>query len=290
MKIAKAHYWDDLSTQDLFQLQDLISETRLNQVFYPVPEMKPGMGFFGGWVNHDSHPLHPNHIQPIATPVTHGPGLLGLVHIDREPEREEQAERERQAEREQQSRRVSEHWKAIESNMVFQLLKADANFKKAHTVFKQKQSAKKGHDLYTHPFAEFRFLETVASTAGFFILTDGKAFNWPTPDKKAIGKALGHAWAILDTFDKNGVKLADNAKHYNLKALLSELADYLEVQHKSGRAAWGGKNRPYRVLIQTLANSLRRHFGEVSPEIVLSLAAMVDCPFSQRTIAAQLSR
>ena len=88
-------------------------------------------------------------------------------------------------------------------------------------------------------------------------------------------------------------KMASNCpiikKQNSLKALLTELADQLDVQYKSERAAWGGKNRPYRVLIETLANALRRHFGEVSPAIVLSLAAMVGCPLSERTINNQLN-
>lgn len=292
--MPKAYSWGDLSSQDLIQLLDLVSEERLNEVFYPVPETKPGMGVFGGWKNHSSHPLHPDYIQPVAW-VDEGLGLLSFMVIDHEAERERQAERhrqterERQAERELQAERVGKHWQAIKSKRAFQLLEADANFKKARAVFRRKQNATEGDDLYANPFAEFRFIDSVSATAGWFLLTDGTAFNWPVPDKKAIGKARGHAWAMLDTFDKDGVKLPGYQKQFSLKALLSELADQLDVQYKSGRAAWSGKNRPYRVLVQTLANALRRHFGEVSPEIVLSLAAMVGCPFTEKTINNQLN-
>lgn len=295
MNMAKACYWGDLPSQDLIQLLDLVSGERLNEVFYPVSETKPGIGLFGGWKNHSSHPLHPDYIQPVTTWVNEGPGLLGLTVIDDVAERERQAERdkqiqcERHAERELQAERVGKHWQTVRAKKAFQLLESDANFKKAHAVFEQKRSAAVEGDLYAHPFAEFRFIDSVASTAGWFLLTDGKAFNWPTPDKKVIGKARGHAWAMLDTFDKGGVKLPDYQKQYSLKALLSELADQLDVQYKSGRAAWGGKNRPYRVLVQTLANALRRHFGGASPEIVLSLAAMVGCPFTEKTINNQLN-
>lgn len=290
MDMAKAYSWCDLSSQDLIQLLDLVSEKRLDEVFYPVSEAKLGMGLFGGWKNHSFHPLHPDYIRPVTTLVGHG--LLGSVIDDvreRQAECDKQTQRERQTERELQAERVSKHWQAVRSEKAFQLLQPDANFKKAHAVFEEKRSAAVDGDLYAHPFAEFRFVDSVYSTAGWFLLTDGKAFNWRIPDKKAIGKARGHAWAMLDTFDKDGVGLLDLLKQLNLKALLSELGDQLDVQYKSGRAAWGGENRPYRVFIQILANSLRRHFGKASPEIVLSLAAMVGCPFTERTINNQLN-
>ncbi len=239
------------------------------------------MGLFGNLAGHFSHPLHPNFNPPMQRV---GGGLLSV-----EPLRFEPQFIDYDGERLKQAGRIAEHWQAIKSNNVFQLLNADANFKKAIAVFQAKRAAAKEGNQYAHAFAEFRFLEAVASSVGIFLLTDGKAFNWPTPDKKATGKARGHAWAMLDAFDKDGVKLSDYGKQFNLKALLSELADQLDVQYKSGRAAWGGNNRPYRVLIQTLANSLRRHIGEASPEIVLSLAAMVGCPFSERTINNQLN-
>ena len=253
----------------------------LDKVFYPVREEKPGMGLFGNLAGHCSHPLHPDFKPPMQQV---GGGLLSG-----EPLRYEPQFINYDGERDRQMKRIAEHWKAIKLNNVFQLLNADANFKKAIAVFQAKRAAVKEGKHYAHAFAEFRFLEAVVSSVGFFLLTEGKAFDWPTPDKKAIGKARGHAWSVLDAFDKDGVRLSDYGKQFSLKAMLSELADQLDVQYKSGHAAWGGKNRPYRVLIQTLANSLRRHFGEVSPEIVLSLAAMIGCPFSDRTIKNQLN-
>lgn len=276
--------WSDVPAENFHQLIDLVSDAALDRVFYPVPEEKPGMGLFGNLARHYSHPLHANFKPPMQLV---GGGLLSGGPGD--PLRFEPQVIDYDGERARQTGRITEHWQAIKSNKIFQLLNADANFQKAMAVFKRKREAAKEGNLYAHAFAEFRFLEAVASNVWPFLFTGGEAFNWPIPDKKAIGKARGHAWAMLDAFDKDGVKLADHAKHYSLKASLSELADQLDVQYKSGRAAWGGKNRPYRVFIETLANSLRRHFGEVSPEIVLSLAAMVGCPFSDRTINNQLN-
>ena len=240
------------------------------------------MGVFGNLAEHYSHPLHPNFKPPMRRV---GVGLLSNDPLRCEPEFIDY-----DGERLKQEGRIADHWQAIKSNTVFQLLKDNVNFKKAHATFEQKQRAAEDCSPYAHPFAAFRFVESVSSNIGWFLLTNGKAFDWPTPDRKAIVKARGHVWAVLDGIDKDGIQLQDYSKQSSLKSLLNELDGQLDVQYKTGRAEWGGKNRPYRILIQTLADSLRRHFGEVSPEIVLSLVAMIGCPFSEKTINNQLNK
>lgn len=259
----------------------------LDKVFYPAPEENPGMGLFGNLAGHCNHPLHPNFNPPMQR--VGGVGLLSGGLLSGEQLRFEPEFIDYDGERLKQAGRIAEHWQAIKSNKAYQLLTGDENFRKAHAAFERKQQAE-DCSPYAHPFAAFRFVESVSSNIGWFLLTNGKAFDWPTPDGKATRKARGHVWAILDGIDKDGIRLQDYSKQSSLKSLLNELGGQLDVQYKTGRAEWGGKNRPYRILIQTLAVSLRRHFGEVSPEIVLSLTAMVDCPFSEKTINNQLNK
>lgn len=93
----------------------------LDKVFYPVPEENPGMGLFGNLAGHFSHPLHPHFIPPMQRV---GGGLLSV-----EPMRFEPHFIDYDGERLKQAGRIVEHWQAIKSNNVFQLLNADANFK-----------------------------------------------------------------------------------------------------------------------------------------------------------------
>ncbi|MBW8364713.1 MAG: hypothetical protein K0M39_09170 [Rhizobium sp.] len=276
---TKTNKWGDLPIQDFTQFIALVSDMTLDKVFYPVSEENPDMGLMGNLLGHSSHPLHPNFNPPMQQA---GGGLLEGGPLRFEPQFIDY-----EGERVKQAGRVAEHWQAIKSNMLFKWLSADANFKKAKAVFEQKRATAKDSALYAHAYAEFRFLEAVASNACIFLLTDGKAFDWPTPNKKDVVKAQGHIWEVLDAFDKGGVKLRDYGKQSRLHALLTELSDQLDVQ-VNDRAEPGGKNRRYRVYIGLLAKALRRHFGEVSPEIVMSLAGMVGCPYSNRTITEQL--
>lgn len=79
------------------------------------------MGLFGNLAGHFSHPLHPHFTPPMQRV---GGGLLSV-----EPMRFEPHFIDYDGERLKQAGRIAEHWQAIKSNNVFQLLNADANFK-----------------------------------------------------------------------------------------------------------------------------------------------------------------
>lgn len=278
----KIKTWSEASGGDLHQFIELLGDEKLNEVFYPAPDANPNLtGIFAlGYPDHRTHPLHPDY-KPKPRFST-GYGLLTpSVELPPEPI-------DLKNEKWQQDARLEAYWRKIKNHPAYELLEADDNFKQARETFKNKQLMENS-GLYVHPFAEFRFLEVVVSNVGFFMITDGRAFDWPTPDKKATKKARDYVWKVLDSFDKDGIKMqGDFSKQSTLKSLLSELSTQLEIQCNTGRAVWGGENRPYRVLIQSLARRLNQHFGEVSPKIVKSLAAMVDCPFDERTITNQL--
>ncbi len=139
---TKAIKWSDVRTGDFTRLIDLVSDMTLDKVFYPVPEEKSGMGLFGNLAGHYSHPLHPNFKPPMRQV---GGGLLSGESLRFEPEFIDY-----DGERARQTGRIAEHWKAIKSNNVFQLLNADANFKKAIVVFQAKRAAAKEGNQYAH--------------------------------------------------------------------------------------------------------------------------------------------
>lgn len=279
---VKIKKWCEVNAGDLHRFSELLEDKKLNEVFYPVPEPTPApTGFYGlSFPNYSTHPLHPDY-KPKPRFST-GPGLLSpSVELPPEPI-------DFESEKLQQEARVNAYRKEVQSHPIYRLLDADVNFKQARETFKNKQRME-NPGLYVHPFAEFRFIEAIVSNVGFFMISDGRAFDWPTPDKKAIRKARDSVWKVLDSFDKDGIKIRDDfSKQFDLRSLLSELSTQLDNQLVTSRAAWGGKNRPYRVFIYMLAKRLNQHFGKVSPKIVKSLAAMVDCPFDDRTITNQL--
>lgn len=270
--------YSSLSGRELHEFMELVSDWTLNNVFYPVSDNENGpFGFGSGYFK---HPLHPD-FKPKVKLV--GGGLLSSELLPRYEEEPIDYE----AERAKQAERIASHWKKIKANKVFQLLSKDANFKWAMDVFYSKKESVKGG--YAESFGEFRFL-AAATSCVIFLKTEGKAFDWPVPDKKAIGKARNAAWKLLDAIEKDGVKLPEYTKQSSLKSLLVELADQLDTHYKSGRADWTGDNRPYRVFIQVLANDLERYFGEISLEIVMSLAATVKCPLTEGAVRYQLKK
>lgn len=274
--------WCEVNVGDMHRFSEFLDDKKLNEVFYPVHEPNPAAtGLFGlSFPNYSTHPLHPDFKpKPRFSP---GPGLLSLsVELPPEPV-------DFESEKLQQEARVKAYRKEVESHPIYRLLGADVNFKQARETFKNKQQME-NPGLYVHPFAEFRFIEAILSNVGFFMISDGRAFDWPTSDKKAIRKARASTLKVLASFEKDGIEIRDDIlKQSALKSLLSELSTQLDNQLVTSRAAWGGKNRPYRVFIYMLAKRLNQHFGKVSPNIVESLAAMVDCPFDERTITNQL--
>lgn len=274
--------WCEVNAGELHRFSKLLEDKKLNEVFYPVPEPNPGStGLFSlNFPNYSTHPLHPDY-KPKPRFST-GPGLLSLS-VELPPE-----SFDFESEKLQQDARVKAYKKEVESHPIYRLLGADVNFKQARETFKNKQRME-NPGLYVHPFAEFRFIEAIVSNVGFFMISDGSAFDWQTPNKKAIRKARDSMLKVLASFEKDGIEIRDDIiKQSALKSLLSELSTQLENQLDTSRAAWGGKNRPYRVFIYMLAKRLNQHFGKVSPNIVKSLAAMVDCPFDERTITNQL--
>lgn len=276
-------------------LTRLLDDRTLDQVFYPVePEQH-------GFPLHSKHPLHPDYRHPPQYPYQPSRGLLGGLLGTPRTQEDIDAEKLAHAaslekERIQQQQRIAQHRKEFESNAAYKLLNKGEYLNSALKAFRKQQTPKTARKELKHPYAEYRFLRIVAETAGIFLLSDGAAFDQPSPDKRTLKQAEGHIDNLLADF-KKGVGLTKGIDGFllgpysrkldqsDLKKLLAALKDEIVVQLLDKQnTARNDDLRKYRIFIRTLALSLKRTFGKASPSIVYAIAGIIACPLDERTL------
>lgn len=275
-----------MKPQDLTALLALLDERELDQVFYPVDQehsLRPSEILSGVQI-HAKHVLHPDYRHTPKYPDTPTRGLLGgwiRTQDDIDAEAVEHAANI-EKERPLQAERIAAHWKKIKKNPVYKFLSDNNNFNEAVRLFKDKQAAKNANKKLKHPYAEFRFLRIVAALVSFFKLSDGRAFEEKSPDKRALDQTKRHIDKLLADFKEgtltNGSAQRDLEKH--LETLKDEIvAKLLEAKN----APRNDELRKYRMFAVRLTLALEREFGKASPGVVFAVAELIDCPLSQRT-------
>lgn len=270
-----------MNRKDLIAFLELLDDRTLDQVFYPV-----GQEDLPGFYPHSKHPLHPDyrHIPQYPPPST----PYGLLKPSPTPSEIEQEKKEHAArienERKLQQERIDKHRQIIEKNPIYKFLADNEHFKEALRQFNDKQSRKQAGKELKHPYAKFRFLRIVAYNVGFFELSQGGAFEWPSPDKRTLEKAKGHIDKLLHDF-KSGVVLIDTFHQYELKKQLKELknliADKLAAQKNTNR---NDQDSRYRNFVISLTTHFLRTFNIASQTIVSEISAIINCQFSDRTV------
>lgn len=283
-----------MKPQDLTALLELLDERKLDQVYYPVDQehsLRPSEILSGVQI-HAKHLLHPDYRHIPKYPDKPTRGLLGgwiRTQDDIDAEAVEHAA-SIEKERPLQAERIAAHWKKIKKNPVYKFLADNNNFNEAVRLFKDKQAAKNANKKLKHPYAEFRFLRIVAAPFGFYKLTDGRAYEQPSPDKRTLEQAKGHIDKLFADFNK-GVALSDGIAQRDLKKHLETLKDEIVVKLLAAKNAPRNDDlRKYRIFVTSLTRSLEREFGRASPSIVFAVAELIGNPIEERTMQGLISQ
>ncbi|HMN42946.1 MAG TPA: hypothetical protein PKE27_00095 [Povalibacter sp.] len=238
----------------------LVSETSLDEVFYPMDErgIDPRSPFF--------HPLHPEHVPP--------GGLLAIpldVDID--------------SLRSSQTRRVAEHLKLVKQHSALVATAKEASFKAAARTFQNLQTRRTSPEGYRHARAEFRFLRIAILAIGSFRLTGGYTDPEPTaPQREAAAR---HIDSVVRDIQKLGVGFhGDPVRTLLLEHELRSLKQHADKQRRRTRR---DSSYPYRAFIARVAEDLHSAFGNISPGIVKHLAQAVGSQLGERVIEMQLA-